>query len=185
MPLAGPGEPACRGRRSVVPPQSRFFVEVDAPEACPLSFGGDPEIVLFFASWAFSVRFGGMHELAQAAMRLQRRHRIDLAPLLQYADRDAADAAGRAELERAWQDPEPLAACCRAIAAAWESGDEELDALTAGYEGLPPRMRELASICDWAATRAARVRLSFDLRTDERRAERPAAPPGALPPRRG
>ena len=145
--------------------------------------------MLFFASWAFSVRFGGMHELAQAAMRLERRHRIDLAPLLQYADRDAADAAGRAELERAWQDPEPLAACCRAIAAAWESGDEELDALTAGYEGLPARMRELASICDWATARAARVRLSFDLRTDERRAARPAEPPteppGARPPRRG
>lgn len=141
--------------------------------------------MLFFASWAFSLRFGGMHELAQAAMRLERRHRIDLAPLLHYADRDAGDAAGRAELERAWQDPEPLAACCRAIAVAWESGDEELDALTLGYEGLPPRMRELASICDWAAARAARVRLTFDLRTDERRAERPADTSSASPPRRG
>ncbi len=132
--------------------------------------------MLFFASWAFSLRFGGMHELAQAAMRLQRRHRVDLAPLLHYADRDAADAAGRSELERAWQAPGPLAACCRAVAAAWESGDEQLDALTAGYESLAPRLRELAAICDWAGAREARVRLSFDLRTDERRAERPDDP---------
>ncbi len=151
-------------------------MEIEGDEACPVDFGGDSEIVLFFASWAFSVRYGGMHELAQAAMRLQRRHKIELGPLLRYADLDASDAADRAELERAWQESAPLASCCRAIAAAWESGDEELDALTAGYEALPARLRELAAMCDWAAAREARVRLSFDLRTDERRAQRPADP---------
>ena len=162
-------------------PGSRFVVEVEGGEECPVGFGGDPEIVLFFASWAFSLRFGGMHELAQAAMRLQRRHRVDLAPLLRYADRDAPDAAGRAELERAWQAPEPLAACCRAVACAWESDDPELAGFAAGYESLAARLRELAAICDWAGARAARVRLSFDLRTDERRAERPGGPPSTLP----
>ncbi len=151
-------------------------MEIEGDEACPVDFRGDSEIVLFFASWAFSVRYGGMHELAQAAMRLQRRHKIELGPLLRYADRDASDAADRAELERAWQEGAPLASCCRAIAAAWESGDEELDALTAGYEALPARLLELAAMCDWAAAREARVRLSFDLRTDERRAQRPADP---------
>lgn len=132
--------------------------------------------MLYFASWAFSLRFGGMHELAQAAMRLQRRHSIDLAPLLRYADLDTDDAAGRAELERAWQAPEPLAVCCRAVADAWVSGDAELDALTAGYEELPARLRELAAMCDWAAGEAARVRLTFDLRITEQRAPRPADP---------
>jgi hypothetical protein len=154
----------------------RFFVEFDAEEACPLDFEGDAEIVLFFASWAFSVRYGGMHELAQAAMRLQRQHKLDLGPLLRYADREATDAADRAELERAWQEAAPLAACCRAVAEAWQSGDAELDALAAGYEQLAPRLLELAAMCDWAAEREARVRITFDLRTDERRASRPADP---------
>ncbi|MDA0256851.1 MAG: hypothetical protein O3C25_03815, partial [Chloroflexi bacterium] len=131
--------------------KERFFVEIEGGEACPVEFGGDAELVLFFASWAFTVRFGGMHELAQAAMHLERRHKIDLRPLIRYADRDATDAADRAELERAWQDAAPLAECCRAIAEAWESGDAELDALTAGYEALPERLRELAAMCDWAS----------------------------------
>ncbi len=159
---------------------SRLFVEIEGEEACPVAFGGDADLVLFFASWAYSVRFGGMHELAQAATRLQRRHKIDLRPLLRYADHDASDAADRAELERAWQEGAPLAESCRAIAEAWESGDEELDALTAGYEALPARLRELAAMCEWAAGREARVRLTFDLRTDERHAQRPADPMARL-----
>ena len=32
---------------------------------------------------------------------------------------------------------------------------EELDALTAGYEALPARLLELATMCDWAAAREA------------------------------
>ena len=141
----------------------RLHVEVDAAEPCPLEFGGPPEVVLFFASWAFATRFGGQHELAQAAMRLQRRHKVELRPLLRYADRDAEDEADRRELERSWQDPAPLAECCRAVAAAIGSGDDELTGLLEGYEDLAPRLEELATICDWAAAHEARVRLSFDL----------------------
>ena len=151
----------------------RFFVEIDAAEPCPLDFEGDPDIVLFFASWAYTVQFGGMHELARAALHLQRRHKINLRPILRYADRHIEEQADELELERMWQPAEELAACCRAIASALEGGDTALDELVAGYETLAPRMRELASICEWAAARGARVRLSFDLSHDAPTAPRP------------
>ena len=145
----------------------RLHVEFEGDEECPVAFGGDPTIVLFFASWAYSVRFGGQHELAQAAMRMQRRFKVELRPLLRYADRDVEDAADQRELDRAWQDAAPLAECCRAITGAIAGGDEELDGLLEGYEELAPRLTELAGMCAWAAAAESRVRLSFDLRTSE------------------
>lgn len=144
----------------------RLYVEFEGDEACPVAFGGDPTIVLFFASWAYSVRFGGQHELAQAAMRMQRRFKVELRPLLRYADRDVEDAADQRELDRAWQDAALLAECCRAVTSAIAGGDEELDGLLEGYDELAPRLTELAEMCDWAAAAEARVRLSFDLRPE-------------------
>lgn len=141
----------------------RLHVEFDGAEACPVAFEGDPSIVLFFASWAYSVRFGGQHELARAAMRMQRRFKVELRPLLRYADRDIEDATDQREFDRAWQDAAPLAECCRTVTAAIAGGDEELDGLLAGYDDLAPRLGELAAMCEWAAAAGARVRLSFDL----------------------
>jgi hypothetical protein len=138
-------------------------VELDSAEPCPLGFAADPAVLLFFISWAYSVRLGGTHELARAALDLQRRHRIDLRPLTTYADRDVQDPDDQHQLDHAWQDPAPLAACARAVATALRSVDPDLDALTAGYEALPPRLDDLAAICDWAAQRGARVRLTFRL----------------------
>ena len=145
------------------PAPPRLVVEFDGGEACPLGFGGDAAVVLYFASWAFSLRFGARHELALAARRIEGAHGASLRPLLRYADRDAEEDMDREALDRAWQDAAPLAACCRAAAAAIGSGDPELDALLADYGGLAPRLGELAAMCDWADARGARVRLSFDL----------------------
>jgi len=142
----------------------RFFVEFDLSDACPLGFLGDPAIILFFQSWAFSLRFGGDHELARAAAHLERQLRVDLKPLLKYADRDVETAMDAQELERSWQPAVALAGCARAIAEAWERPDATLAPLVAGYESLAPRLRELAAMCDWAALRDAQVRMSFDLR---------------------
>ena len=159
MPSPGP-DPVRPGS----PPGGRgLFVEFETGEPCPYGFLGDPTVVLFFISWAFSVRFGGMHELAQAALHMQRKHKTDLKPLLTYADRDAGTEDDRRELAHAWQDAAPLAASCRAVATALESGDPELQRLTAGYEHLAPRLRELAAMCDWAVVHGTRVRLSFYL----------------------
>ncbi|MCC6236256.1 MAG: hypothetical protein IT299_01630 [Dehalococcoidia bacterium] len=151
----------------------RFFIETDGTEHCPLDFEGNPDIVLFFASWAYAVQFGGMHELAQAALHLQRKHRIKLRALLRYADRDIEDPDDARELERAWQPGAELAECCDALVTALESADERLRELTAGYEELLPRLRDLRAIAQWAADHDARVRMSFDMRHDEPTAPRP------------
>ncbi len=145
----------------------RLHVEFDAAAPCPIAFEGDSSIVLYFASWAFSLRFGAQHELALAAGRLETAHKIELRPLLHYADRQIEDEADRKELERVWQDPAPLAACCRAIVAGIAAGDGQLDTLLEGYDDLAPRLGELATMCDWAAEQGARVRLSFDLGAPE------------------
>ena len=139
----------------------RFFVEFDTSEDCPLDFGGDPSVLLYFISWAFTIRFGGTHELAQAALRMQRAHKVDLRPLMRYADRDVEDDEDRHALETAWQPAAPVAASARAAADALDSDDAELHALAEEYADLAPRLRNLASMCDWATERDARVRLSF------------------------
>ena len=141
----------------------RFYVEFNSVEPCPLIFEGDPSVVLYFASWAFSLRFGAQHELAQAARRLETRYEITLRPLLRYADRRIEDASDQKELDRMWQDPVPLGESCRAISAQIQSNDKQLNELLSGYEDLKPRLMELAAMCDWAAKLNARVRLSFDL----------------------
>lgn len=131
-------------------------------EACPLTFGGDPTPVLFFISWAYSIRLGGMHELAQAALHMQRKHKVDLRPLLTYADRDVEDEDDRHALEHAWQDAAPLAAACRAVATALAADDPPLRALVEGHDPpLAARLLDLAAMCDWATARTAQVRLSF------------------------
>ena len=152
----------------------RFFVEFDLSEQCPLGFLDDPVIVLFFQSWAFSLRFGADHELAKAAAHLTRELKIELKPLLKYADRDVETAADAQELNRSWQPAVDLASCARAVAAVWERPDATLAPLVAGYEQLAPRLRELAAMCDWAAARDTRVRMSFDLREGGSADSRPA-----------
>lgn len=144
----------------------RFFVEFSTDEPCPIAFQDDPAIVLFFQSWAYSADFGGTHELAQAAMHLRRVLRVDLKPIVRYADRNTDTEADRQELARSWQPAAPLAACARAIADHWEHPDAVLAPIVVGYEHLAPRLRELAAMCDWAAERNAEVRMSFDLESE-------------------
>ena len=159
----------------------RFFVEFDpapeADEACPVAFEDDPAIVLFFQSWAYSLDFGGAHELAQAAQYLKTKRKIDLRPLLRYADREVETPNDQRELDRSWQPAADLAVCARAVAGAWAAPDDALAPLIAGYAHLAPRLLELAAMCDWAAARAgdvARVRMTFLLETPEQRTSRPA-----------
>ena len=156
----------------------RFFVEFDpAPadgEACPFAFTDDPAIVLFFQSWAYSLDFGGTHELAQAAQHLKTQRRLDLKPLLRYADRDIETPNDQREMDRSWQSAAELAACSRAVAEVWAAPDATLAPLIAGYAHLAPRLLELAAMCDWAAARDARVRMSFLLETPDQKASRPA-----------
>ena len=109
------------------------------------------------------MRFGGMHELAQAALHLQRRHKVDLRPLLTFADREVEDPDDQFALDHAWQDAAALAAACRATAAALDTDDATLHTLLEGYEALSARLHDLAALCDWGAARGVPVRLTFSL----------------------
>ena len=102
--------------------------------------------------------------------------RLDLRPLLKYADRDIETPNDQREFDRSWQPASDLAACARAVAEAWTAPDDTLAPLIEGYAHLAPRLLELAAMCDWAATAnaEARVRLSFLLEQPEAKASRPA-----------
>ena len=159
-------------------PFQRFYVEFDpAPaEPCPVAFEDDPVIVLFFQSWAYSLDFGGTHELAQAAQYLKTRQKLDLRPLLKYADRDIETPNDQREFDRSWQPAADLAACARTVAAAWTAPDDTLAPLIQGYAHLAPRLLELAAMCEWAAAANpdTRVRMSFLLEQPEAKTSRPA-----------
>ncbi len=170
--------------RMMTEPFQRFFVEFDPPladgEACRVVFADDPVIILFFQSWAYSLDFGGTHELAQAAQYLKTKQKIDLRPLFKYADRDIETPNDQREMDRSWQPAGDLASCARAVAEAWTTPDDTLAPLIQGYAHLAPRLLELAAMCDWVAERAAspdaeaRVRMTFLLETPEARTSRPA-----------
>ena len=53
-----------------------YFVEFETEKSCPHHFEGDPSILLFFQSWAFSVQFGGQHDLAKIAFHLKQSLKI-------------------------------------------------------------------------------------------------------------
>lgn len=142
---------------------SRLYFETDAGEPCPIEFGGATEPLVAFLSFAFAARYGAQHDLTKLAMLLRGERKIDLAPLLTFADRDVEVDADRRELERVWQDAALLAATIDAVIDALESGDERIQALLAGTPGILPRLRELGAMAHWAADRNARARLTFEL----------------------
>jgi hypothetical protein len=119
---------------------------------------------VYFLSFAFATRYGAQHELAKAALLLRGgAHKIDLRPLLTFADRDAGgDPADQRELERVWQDAAPLADCCRRVVAAIDA-DPAVREQLAAVPTLRDRIEELGRIATWAANRGARVRLTFTL----------------------
>src|SRR3990170_8436003 len=91
-----------------------LFVETDPPG--DESLAGDTAPLVYFLSFAFAARYGAQHELTKASLLLRGgEHKIDLKPLLTFADRDADDPADQRELERVWQDAGPLAECCRRV----------------------------------------------------------------------
>ena len=76
----------------------RFYFETDAAEPCPLEFGADAGILVYFLSLAFSTRYGSLHPLSQLALLLRGEMKIDLGPLTTFADRDVEVEADQAEL---------------------------------------------------------------------------------------
>jgi hypothetical protein len=138
-----------------------LIVETDPPN-CPVTFAGLTYDLAHFISFAYATRFGADHELAHAATRLQRQHKIEMRSLITFADSEPDDAAERVELEKAWQDAARLAEATRKAADAFAS-DEKIQALIAEYPDLTPRMEELAQIASWAAEQGGKVRLTIKM----------------------
>lgn len=138
-----------------------LIVETDPPGS-PVHFSGPTADLVYFLSFAYATRFGADHELAEAARRLQRQHKLELRPLITFADSEPTAAADREELARAWQDAARLADVAEKAATAFAT-DEKLQELIAAYPDLAPRLAELAQIARWAAEQGGKVRLSFKL----------------------
>jgi len=137
-----------------------LIVETTADESCPIEFLGDTADIVYFISMAHTERYGADHPLAKAAAILKRRLRIELGPLLNFADARTESAVEERLLEGLWQEGAPLAeAACRAAEAI--SGETELRELTSAFPELPERLHELADMAAWAAARGARVRLTY------------------------
>jgi hypothetical protein len=139
----------------------KLIVDLD-PRGEPPEFGGDSAPLVYFLSFAFATRYGAQHELSRAAALLRDKHKIDIKPLLTFADRAAENEADRQELERVWQDAAPLAESCSAVVAAIDA-DPALRELLADFLELHDRIDDLGRIASWAAETGRRVRLTFEM----------------------
>ena len=144
------------------PAPTALIVETTAEEDCPLEFFGDSADIVYFISFAHSERYGSRHPLSKAAGVLKRQLQINLTPLLTFADARTESAAEEQALETMWQEPVPLAESARRVAQAIEA-TEQLRELAADFPELPDRLRELATMADWAAERGAKIRLTYVL----------------------
>jgi hypothetical protein len=142
---------------------STLFFEVEGDEACPLTFSGTTDELVAFLSFGFAARYGAQHPLTSLALLLRGEYKIDLAPLLTFADRDVEVEADARELQRAWQDAAPLTSTIDAVVSAMSSADARVEELASGTPELLPRLRELGAMAGWAAEQGARVRLTFEL----------------------
>jgi hypothetical protein len=141
----------------------RIVLDFEPPQTDAPQFASDTADLVFFLSWAFSTRYGASHELSIAAVILRSEFKIDLQPLLTFADRGVEDPADEEALERAWQEAAPLAECCSLIFEALGSDEKRLTALRDEYPSLSDNVRELGRIAGWAAQHDARIRITYVL----------------------
>ncbi len=144
----------------VEPAPTTLIVETSAGEECPIDFLGDTADIVYFVSFAHSERYGADHPLAKAAAIIKRQLRINLSPLLNFADARTESAVEEHLLEKLWQDAAPLAEAASAAADAI-GGTPQLQELTSAFPELPERLRELAEMASWAAEHDAQVRLTY------------------------
>jgi hypothetical protein len=141
----------------------RIVLDLDPPQPDAPDFASDTSDLVYFLSWAFSTRYGANHEMSIAALVLRGEFKIDLSPLLTFADRAVEDPADEDALQRAWQDAAPLAECCRRVAEALASDEKRLAALNEDYPSLRDNIEELGRLAAWAAERGALIRVTYEL----------------------
>jgi hypothetical protein len=140
---------------------SELIVETSAGKPAP-GFRHDTADLVSFLSFVAAERYGSTHPLSVLANRLRRRHRIDLGPLWEFYEADAEDEQDRAQLERIWQAPGPVAQAAAEAAAALQA-DPDAAALAAGFPHLGGLLEDLAANARWAQSRGARLRLTYRL----------------------
>ena len=141
----------------------RILLDFDPPQPEAPSFESETEDLVFFLSWAYSSRYGASHEMSIVAVMLRSEFKIDMAPLLTFADRNVEDPADEEALERAWQDAAPLAECCERVSEALRSDEKRLVALREEYPALRENIAELGRTAAWAADRGSRIRVTYEL----------------------
>ena len=141
----------------------RIVLDFEPAQPEAPSFSADTSDLVYFLSWAFSARYGVNHELSVVSLILRGVFKIDIAPLLTFADRAIEEPADEEALESAWQDATPLAECCRAVAAALGSDEKRLTGLQEEYPGLRGNIEELGTIAAWATAAGARIRVTYEL----------------------
>ena len=142
---------------------STLFFETDPPAANPHQFGGPTDILVYFLSLAFSTRYGSLHPLSQLALLLRGEMQVNLTPLTTFADRNVEEESDQVELDRVWQDAAPLSESITAVLKALASSDERIATLTDDTPDLARRLADLQRMAEWAASKNARVRLTFEL----------------------
>jgi hypothetical protein len=141
----------------------RIVLDFEPPNPNAPQLVGDTSDLAYFLSWAFSARYGGNHEMSVASLVLRGEFQIDLKPLLTFADRDVEMEADAEMLEKAWQDPGPLADCCDQVVRAFRSGEQRLAALAEEYPALVEQIAELGRVAEWAAENGLRIRVTFSM----------------------
>jgi hypothetical protein len=141
----------------------RLMVELDPPGEAPVAFAGDTAPLVYFLSFAYAARYGSQHELTKAALLLRGgEHKLDLKPLLTFADRDAEEPLDKRELERVWQDAAPLAECCRTVVAAIDA-DASIREQLVDFPTLRHLLDELGRVAVAAANEGRRMRLTYEM----------------------
>ena len=141
----------------------RVILDFDPEQPDAPAFERDTSELVFFLSWAFSQRYGANHELSQASLILRSEYKIDLVPLLTFADRAVEDPDDIAILDRSWQDAAPLAECCERVAETLRGDNQRLAALIEEYPNLTANIEELGRIAAWTADQGARIRITYEL----------------------
>ena len=144
----------------------RIVIDYDPPEAGAPQLEGDSSDLVYFLSFAFSQRYGATHEMSVAALVLRGEFKINIAPLMTFADREIEEPVDAETLERAWQDGIPLAECCRAVAAALNSEDKRLVAVRSDFPRLQDLVWQLGECAAWAANGGLRIRVTYELEDD-------------------
>ncbi|MGD9894405.1 MAG: hypothetical protein AB7R89_03075 [Dehalococcoidia bacterium] len=138
-----------------------LIVETTDPEPHP-GFSGPPVDLLTFLTFGASERYGALHPLSGVANILRRKHNVDLLPLFTFGDAVPDDEEDERELDRIWQDPTPLAACCATVIETIRA-TPRLQELSQGFPALLDRLADLQRIAEWAAERDACIRITYRL----------------------